>query len=85
MLIAYSNKEIIALSPAHSHVFDVLRVTLKTWEWPGDEARKYYIIHGSSLHKQKTIVQMGLRENVHIVIFCMSLFIVGAHTGSNVI
>ena len=25
----------VASSPGHSHVFNV---TLKTWEWPGDEA-----------------------------------------------
>jgi hypothetical protein len=38
---------VVASSPGHSHVFNVtrrkgkkgfLRVTLKTWEWPGDEA-----------------------------------------------
>ena len=29
----------IALSPGHSHVFNVMCVTLKMWEWPGDEAR----------------------------------------------
>ena len=27
----------LASSPGHSHVFNV--ATLKTWEWPGDEAR----------------------------------------------
>ena len=40
--IIYWTLLILALSPGHSHVFNVtppfLRVTLKTWEWPGDKA-----------------------------------------------
>ncbi len=32
------NVKLVASSPGHS--ICVLRVTLKTWEWPGDEAIK---------------------------------------------
>ena len=29
---------ILALSPGHSQLFVVSRETIKSWEWPGDEA-----------------------------------------------
>jgi hypothetical protein len=29
----------LASSPGHSHVFNVARTTLKTWEWLGDKAK----------------------------------------------
>jgi hypothetical protein len=34
--------DFIASCPGHSHIFNVTcSVTLKTWEWPGDEAMDF--------------------------------------------
>ena len=38
VILASIKCKMVASSPGHSHVFNITRVTLKTWEWPGDEA-----------------------------------------------
>ena len=42
-------------------MFSVLRATIKTWEWPGDEATK--ITHCTCVHG--SYIKPYLREDVH--------------------
>ena len=43
-LCSFLCTELVVSSPGHSQVFNVLRVTLKSWEWPGDEATELVLV-----------------------------------------
>ena len=70
---------ILASSPGHSHVFNV---TLKTWEWPGDEATIYNVCtivtmheHDCSSHDSCTLCEQlyPIRKyDLHVCFFFLS-------------